>query len=257
MTIPAAILALLTLAGLCVGSFLNVCIYRLPRGISIAWPPSHCPQCTRPIAWYHNVPVLAWLWLRGRCARCREPIPMMYPLVEASTGAAFLVTALATGWDPLLLPRLLLTASLIALFVIDLQHQLLPNVITLPGIIVGLAFAAFLPPGLGSSLLGVLLGGAVPYAIAWGYLRLRGAEGLGMGDVKMLAMVGAFLGWPLMLVTLLVGSIAGAVVGLSLMGAGKGSMSLKLPFGTFLAAAAWMAMLWGQPLVNWYAGLLR
>lgn len=256
MPAPLAI-ALLTLAGLSVGSFLNVCIYRLPRGLSIAWPPSHCPACRQPIAWYHNVPVLAWLWLGGRCARCRAPIPAIYPLVETSTAALFLVTGLVTGWDVVLAPRLVLTAALVALFVIDLQHQLLPNAITLPGIAVGLACSAFLPPGLVSSAIGVALGGAVPYGIAWGYLRLRGVEGLGMGDVKMLAMVGAFLGWPLMLVTLLLGSVAGALTGMALMATGRGSMSLRLPFGTFLATAAWVAMLWGQLLVTWYAGLLR
>jgi leader peptidase (prepilin peptidase)/N-methyltransferase len=255
--IPTPVLALIAIAGLCVGSFLNVCIYRLPRGLSVAWPPSHCPRCRQPIAWYHNVPVLAWVWLRGRCARCRAPIPVVYPLVEAGTCALFVVTAVATGWDVLLVPRLLLTAALVALFVIDLQHQLLPNPITLPGIAVGLAFSVFLPPGLFSATLGVLLGGGLPYLIAWAYLKLRGAEGLGMGDVKMLAMVGAFLGWPLMLLTLFLGSIGGAVAGITMMAAGRGSMTLRLPFGTFLAAAAWAVMLWGAPLVTWYAGTLR
>jgi leader peptidase (prepilin peptidase)/N-methyltransferase len=255
--LPVAAIALLALAGLCVGSFLNVCIYRLPRGLSIAWPPSHCPRCKQPIAWYHNVPVLAWLWLGGRCARCRAPIPVVYPVVEASCAALFVVTGLLTGWNALLVPRLLLTAALVALFVIDLQQQLLPNLITLPGIVAGLVSSAALPPGLASAAIGVVLGGAVPYVIAWAYLRLRGVEGLGMGDVKMLAMVGAFLGWPLMLVTLLLGSVSGAAVGLVLMATGRGSMTLKLPFGTFLAVAAWVAMLWGQPFVTWYAGLLR
>jgi leader peptidase (prepilin peptidase) / N-methyltransferase len=254
--LTAALGGLLAFAwlGLMVGSFLNVCIHRIPRRQSIAWPSSHCPRCRQPIAWYDNVPVVSYLALGGRCRRCRGPISARYPLVEAVTAVLFALHFWELGWQPLLAVRLAFAAAMVVLFMIDLEHQILPNVITLPGVLVGLAASAVLPPGLLSAALGVAVGGGVLWTVSEAYYRWRGVEGLGMGDVKMLAMIGAFLGWPLTLLTLVLASLAGAVVGLSLIAAGRGDRQLKLPFGTFLAAGAVVSGLWGTPLVEWYLG---
>ena len=251
-------LALLVgLLGLVVGSFLNVCIYRLPRRISVVFPPSRCPACGQGIRWYHNVPVLGWLVLAGRCASCGAPISPRYPMVEAITGAVFLAHFLVIGPEPLLPVRLVFAASLIVLFAIDLEHQILPDAITLPGIVLGFLASFVLPPGWVSSGIGILIGGGLPWALAEAYYRIRGVEGLGFGDVKMLAMIGAVLGWPLMLLTLMGASMCGALVGGTLIALGRGDAQLKLPFGTFLAVAAMLAGLFGQPVVEWYAGILR
>jgi leader peptidase (prepilin peptidase) / N-methyltransferase len=249
---PPAGIGAFAVLGLVTGSFLNVCIYRVPRRQSVAWPPSHCPRCRQPIAWYHNVPIVGYLALGGRCRRCREPIALTYPLVEAACAALFVLHYWEIGLQPLLIVRLVFVAAMLTLFVIDLEHQILPNVITLPGIAVGLGASVFLPPGLPSAALGVVLGGGLLWAVAEAYYRWRGVEGLGMGDVKMLAMIGAFLGWPLTLLTLVLASLAGALVGMALIAAGRGDRQLKLPFGTFLAAGGIVSGLWGMPLVEWY-----
>jgi leader peptidase (prepilin peptidase)/N-methyltransferase len=257
--IPPALIPpwVVALVGFMVGSFLNVCIYRLPRGASIVFPPSSCPSCAQPIKWYHNVPILGWLVLRGRCASCDAPIAVRYPIVEGITGAVFLLHYLAIGPEWLLLPRLAFAAALIVLFAIDLEHQILPDAITLPGIVIGFASSLVLSPGWWSSLIGIVVGGGLPWALGEVYFRVRKVEGLGFGDVKMLAMIGAVLGWPLMLLTLLLASFSGAIVGGLLIAAGKGGRQLRLPFGTFLAIAALVAGLYGQPWVDWYAGLVR
>lgn len=255
---PLALLGLfVTLMGLAIGSFLNVVIYRLPRDLSIAFPPSNCTSCKAPIRWFHNIPLLGYALIGGKCASCRAPVSIRYPIVEALTGALFLWHFLVIGPEWVLLVRLLFAAAMVALFAIDLEHQILPDEITLGGIVVGFAASVFVEPGWASSLIGIVVGGAIPWAIAEAYLRIRGIEGLGFGDVKMLAMIGAVLGWPLMLLTLLLASASGALVGVGLMLAGRGGRQLKLPFGTFLAVAAIVAGLHGQPLVDWYAGLYR
>ena len=245
------------LAGLMIGSFLNVCIYRLPRRESIVWPASHCTSCNRPLAWFENVPVIGWLALRGRCRTCGSRISAMYPLVEATTAVVFAGGVLVYGLSPLLFVRLAFACALIVLFVIDLQHRILPNVITLPGIAAGFAASLFLPPGWLSSLIGILAGGGILFAIAEAYYRLRGIEGLGMGDVKMLAMIGAVLGWPLMLLTLVFASFAGSVIGVGLMASGRGGMQAALPFGTFLALGALVAAVAGDPILSWYLSFYR
>jgi leader peptidase (prepilin peptidase)/N-methyltransferase len=250
-------IVLLTVAGLAVGSFLNVCIYRLPRGESLAWPPSHCPACGTAIKWRDNVPVVGYLVLGGRCRACRGRISPVYPIVEAVTVAVFVLQYLHLGWTPLLAVRLVFSCAMIVLFAIDLEHQILPNTITLPGIVLGLAASVLLPPGWRSALIGVLVGGGVLWLIAEGYLRARGIEGMGMGDVKMLAMIGAFLGWPLTVLTLVGASFAGALVGVAVMVVGRKDWQYALPFGTFLAVGAVAAGLWGQPVVDWYASLYR
>ncbi|HYE89337.1 MAG TPA: prepilin peptidase [Vicinamibacterales bacterium] len=242
--------------GLCIGSFLNVVIYRLPRGQSLSRPPSRCRSCGCTLRWFDNIPVLSWLWLRGRCRQCREPVSWQYPVVEVITASLFVLVAWYSGAGPLLVPRLLLVSILIALFMIDLEHQILPNAITLPGVVAGLMFSTFAPPGEMDAIIGALLGGGILYAIAYGYYLWRGHEGMGMGDVKMLAMIGAFLGWKAVLVTLVFASFSGTGVGLALMAANRGDMKYALPFGTFLAVGALMAMFAAEPLFAWYLGAL-
>jgi leader peptidase (prepilin peptidase)/N-methyltransferase len=249
------LLILAGLLGLTIGSFLNVCIYRLPLEQSLAYPPSRCMSCNRPLNWFENIPVFAWIVLGGRCRTCRTPIPVVYPLVEAFTGAMFVLAAWQYGPGWLLFSRLLLGCALIVLFFIDLHHRILPNVITVPGIIVGFILSFVTPPGWVSSLVGLVLGGLIPLALAEAYLRIRKIEGLGMGDVKMLALVGAFLGWKLMLLTLALGSFLGSFVGIGLIIARKGDMKFALPFGTFLAVAAMAAAVVGDSVIAWYVGL--
>jgi leader peptidase (prepilin peptidase)/N-methyltransferase len=240
--------------GLVIGSFLNVCIYRLPRRESVTWPGSHCTACNRPLAWYENIPLASWLVLRGRCRTCGEPISAMYPAVEAVTAIVFVAGYLIYGMTLLLAARLLFACAMIVLFAVDLRHHILPNIITVPGIVVGFALSLLLPPGWLDSLIGLIAGGGVLFAIAEIYFRLRGIEGLGMGDVKMLAMIGAFLGWKLMLVTLVFASFSGSLIGLGIIASGRGGMKAALPFGTFLAVGALVAAVAGDPLLAWYLG---
>ena len=241
--------------GLAVGSFLNVCIHRLPRGGSVASPPSRCPGCEYRLRWYDNMPVVSYILLRGRCRQCRARISIRYPIVELITMAVFLLHVVVFGWSMLMVVRLAFACALIVLFAIDLEHHLLLDVITLPGIAVGLLASVFLPPGLRDALLGTLLGGGVLWAIGETYYWYAGQEGMGGGDVKMLAMIGAFLGWPLVLVTLVISSVAGSVVGLVVIATRRGDMKLALPFGTFLATGALVASLIGTRIVAWYVGL--
>ena len=240
--------------GACVGSFLNVVIYRVPLGQSIVSPPSRCPKCGARLQWYDNLPIFGWLLLGGRCRTCRNPISIQYPIVELITALLFVLVVWLTPPGPLLISRLLLVCLLIALFGIDLEHQILPNSITLPGIVAGILFSVIAPPGWRDALLGVVLGGGILYAIAGAYYLWRREEGLGMGDVKMLAMIGAFLGWKAVLVTMVLSSFSGAVIGMALIAAQRGGMKLALPFGTFLALGALVAMFVGQPLIDWYSG---
>jgi leader peptidase (prepilin peptidase)/N-methyltransferase len=238
--------------GAIVGSFLNVCIYRLPLGRSVVWPASACPSCGRHLAWFENIPVLSYLVLWGRCRTCKHPISGRYPLIEALTALMFAAAWSYYGPGLLLVSRVLFGCALIVLFAIDLEHHLLPNVITLPGIAVGFVFSLLVGPGWLESMIGIVVGGGALYAIAEIYYRVRGEEGLGMGDVKMLAMIGAFLGWKLTLVTLMLGSVAGSVIGLALIAGSRGGLKYALPFGTFLALGAGLAATVGQPILDWY-----
>ena len=243
------------LFGAIVGSFLNVCIYRLPRGASVVRPPSACPGCGRALAWFDNIPVLSYMVLGGRCRSCREPISVRYPIVEALTALMFAGAWWLWGPSLLLAARLIFGCALIVLFAIDLEHQLLPNAITLPGIVVGFVFSFFTELGWLASLIGILVGGGILYATAEAYYRIRGEEGLGMGDVKMLAMVGAFLGWQLAFMTLMLASLAGSVIGGVMILFQRGGMKTALPFGTFLAVGAALAATVGLPLLDWYLHL--
>ena len=245
--------ALLAVFGLVVGSFLNVCIHRLPRGGSIVNPPSRCPSCGRPLRWFDNVPVLGYVVLRGRCRACGEPISLMYPAVEVATAALFLLQYWHVGWQPLLVVRVAFSGAMVVLFVIDLRHRILPNVITVPGIVVGLLASLVVEPGWIDALIGFAVGAGSLLAISEAYYRIRGEEGLGMGDVKMLGMIGAFLGWQLMLVTLLLASLLGSLAGLAVMALRRGDARYALPLGSFLAIAAIVATVAGEPFVVWYA----
>jgi leader peptidase (prepilin peptidase)/N-methyltransferase len=245
----------LFVTGLLVGSFLNVCIYRLPRRESIVWPASHCTTCNRDLSWYENVPVISWLVLRGRCRSCREAISPTYPIVELITALIFAGGFVVYGWTPLLAVRLLFACAMIVLFVIDLRHRILPNAITIPGIVIGLIFSLALPPGWMAAAIGALVGGGALFAIAEAYYRVRGVEGLGMGDVKMLAMIGAFLGWQLTLVTLILASFSGSVIGVGMIASGRGGAQAALPFGTFLAVGALVAAVSGDSMLAWYLSL--
>lgn len=256
MTIEPIELAMVAVFGLLIGSFLNVVIHRVPRKESLVSPGSRCPGCGYALRWYDNIPVVSYAMLGGRCRRCRAPISIRYPLVELTTAIVFVAHYFVFGWTPLLAVRLLFAASLVALFAIDLEHHLLPDVITLPGILVGLAASAFLPPGLVEALIGMLIGGGSLWLIGEAYYRYSGEEGMGGGDVKMLAMIGAFLGWKLVLVTLVLSSVLGSVLGLAIIAIKRGGMKYALPFGTFLALGALAASLFGDGIVSWYAGRL-
>jgi leader peptidase (prepilin peptidase) / N-methyltransferase len=248
---------LVALFGLVIGSFLNVCIYRLPRDQSVVWPASRCTTCGRALSWYENVPVVSYLALRGNCRTCGEHISIMYPIIEAVTALTFVAVYAVFGLSLLLAIRLVFAAAMIVLFVIDLEHQILPNEITLPGIGIGLLASVVAPPGLRDAAIGVVVGAGLLWLIAWGYERLRKVEGLGFGDVKMLAMIGAFLGWKLMLLTLVAASLVGSLFAGVLLAAGRAGTQSKLPLGTFLALAAVPVSLVGDVVVAWYVGLYQ
>jgi leader peptidase (prepilin peptidase)/N-methyltransferase len=245
-------LTVLILLGLAVGSFLNVCIHRLPRQQSLTHPRSRCPGCGYQLRWYDNIPVVSYALLLGKCRKCRARISVRYPLVELATMALFVLHGLVLGWTPLLVPRLVFACLLVVLFAIDLEHHLLPNAITLPGIVLGVIASSVLPPGIIAALLGILLGGGVLWAIGEAYYRFAGQEGMGGGDVKMLAMIGAFLGWKLVIVTLVLSSVMGSMVGLAVIVVKRGGLKYALPYGTFLSLAALGASLFGERIVNWY-----
>jgi leader peptidase (prepilin peptidase)/N-methyltransferase len=239
--------------GLMIGSFLNVCIARIPAGESIISPGSRCPSCRAPIAWYDNIPVISYLVLGGRCRACQARISARYPIVELVTAVAFVLVGLVfwpNVW--MVAQRLVFTALLIALFGTDLDVQRLPDVLTLPGLVAGLLFSLVTGPGIVSALVGAALGAALPAFVRWIWKRATGVDGMGLGDVKMLAMIGAFLGWQQVWVVLFLASASGAIIGLSLVAARRRSLQTRLPFGTFLAIAAYIAALVGDSLLSWY-----
>jgi len=246
------------LLGLVVGSFANVCIHRLPRRESVVRPPSRCPACGALIQARDNVPLVSWLLLRGRCRACRTPISRRYPVVEAANGLLWLALAGLQGPRAQTFVAMALVTALLVLGVIDLDHQILPDVITLPGIAVGLA-ASFLP-GSGVRPLAAAAaaaGGWLAFAaVAWAYERTRGIEGLGQGDWKLAAMLGAFLGWQGMLLAVLLASVAGTVVGLGAVGLRGRDMKHALPLGTFLGAGGIVVVFFGEAILTWYRELL-
>jgi leader peptidase (prepilin peptidase)/N-methyltransferase len=265
-------------AGLLIGSFLNVCIYRMPRDLSVVRPRSFCPACEHPIAWYDNIPVLSYFFLRRRCRHCGQPIPARYPIVELLTAVLFFAIVNALGPTAMAAKLCLLVALLVGLTFADLEERTLPDEFTLGGTAVALALAWFVPvddviahmllPAAGirlneqwMSVAESALGAALPSGFLWlgGLLfeKIRHKEGLGLGDVKMIAMIGAFLGLRATLLTLVLGSIAGSVIGLTyILVTKKDAGTYELPFGTFLGFAAMFVALVGQKVIHWYAGLL-
>jgi len=246
------------LLGLLVGSFLNVCIYRIPKGLSVVAPRSHCPECRISIRWHDNIPLLNYLWLRGRCRSCHAPIPFRYPLVEAVTAVLSVLVYIkfGAGWAYVFY-FFLLAAPLVAVTFIDLAHRIIPDVISLPGIAAGIAATLVLsglpvPAALMKSLWGILAGGGVLFAISWTYEKIRGREGIGGGDVKLAAMLGAFFGWKGVFFILLLGSLLGSVTGLLLIAARRQGPQAAVPFGPFLAAGALLHLFTGNELVRWY-----
>jgi len=243
--------------GLIIGSYLNVVIHRLPRRESTVLPRSRCPHCGALIRAIDNLPLVSFLILRGRCRNCRAPISWRYPVVEAITAALFVACFEVFGatWHGLV--AILFSCVLVALAGIDLEHFLLPDLLTLPALVLGLLVslrADWIAPR--QALLGALLGGGALWLLARAWVLLRHEEGMGLGDVKMLAMVGAFLGWQGVLVTVFVGSLAGALLGLSLIALGRLDLGSRLPFGVFLAAGAAVALFCGPALVVRYSRLL-
>lgn len=258
-----AILAFLI--GLLIGSFLNVCIFRLPRDLSVVAPRSFCPGCEKTIAWYDNIPVLSYVLLGARCRYCKERIPIRYPLVEISTAAAFAVCAGAFGFSLFALKWALFSAILITLIASDIEERILPDEFTLGGTAIGLILSAFVPmdPGfvhlflgryleprwlsVGEAILGAAFCSGLFWLFGWAFEKIRKKEGLGFGDVKMIGMIGAFLGLQGALLTLIVASLFGSVGGLLYFWlSGKDWSSYPLPFGSFLGLAALAVALLGK-----------
>jgi leader peptidase (prepilin peptidase) / N-methyltransferase len=239
--------------GLCLGSFLNVVIHRLPRGESLAHPRSRCPRCRHGIRPWHNIPVLGWLLLRGRCADCGLPISPRYPLVELAGGALLLVAATVFPTPVHSLAAAWFFLSLTAVLFIDLEHRIIPDEISLGGTALGLLLAHW-TVGLVPAVIGALAGAGGLFLVSLVYRGLRHRDGMGMGDVKLAAMLGAFLGLPGVVLTVLLASLFGSILGVTLMMARRGSGTTALPFGSLLAPAAAFALLWGPRIWAWYAG---
>jgi len=263
--------------GLVVGSFLNVCIYRLPRRESIVFPGSHCPHCGQGVRPYDNIPLISYLLLRGTCRACGERISLQYPMVELLAGSAFYACAAKWGLTPPAFVNSIFLSIIIVLIFTDYHHQILPNVLTLPGILAGILLsplqaAEFYQDALSYSLAslvdaaneetilpwagsiaGALIGGGILFIVGAAYQALRKRQGLGMGDIKMMAMVGAFAGWRLALFTIFVGSLLGSVLGIILILFGGRTLQTKLAFGTFLGAAAALALFYGPAVFRWYS----
>jgi leader peptidase (prepilin peptidase)/N-methyltransferase len=250
------------LVGLVVGSFANVCIHRLPLGLSVVRPRSRCPRCQAPIRALDNVPVLSYVLLGGRCRACRAPISPRYPAVEFTNGLAYMAAAARWGPTPIAVASMLFITALLVLTLIDFDHQILPDVITLPGTALAIVASAaawwFRWPGLPHPLESIAsaAGGYLAFfAIAESYRRARGVEGLGQGDWKMTAMLGAMLGWQKLLLTVLLAAVAGTVVGVALMALRRHGSQHPLPLGTFLGVAGIAVVFAGDALLAWYRGV--
>jgi leader peptidase (prepilin peptidase)/N-methyltransferase len=241
--------------GAMIGSFANVCILRIPAEESIVYPGSRCPGCKKPVAWYDNVPLLSWLALRGRCRSCSESISFRYFIVELITALAAVALYLRVDFGVEWLVMFLFVTSLIIVSFVDLDHRIIPDVISLPGIVVGFLLSLRGEPGPISSAMGILLGGGLLLAVAWGYHAATGREGMGGGDVKLLAMIGAFLGWKAVPFTMLVSSLTGSIVGVSLMWWTGSDTKYAIPFGPFLALGAIVYVFSGEEIIGWYLGL--
>lgn len=256
MTLPLIFHLFSFILGAVVGSFLNVCIYRLPAGESVVSPPSRCPSCGMRIRPWDNVPILSWLILRGRCRSCRAKISARYPLVELINGLLTLALFLKFGPTLTFAVLFIFCSALVAITFIDLDHQIIPDVISLPGIALGFAASFFLPwLGWLNSLIGIVAGGGSLLLVAWLYERLTGKEGMGGGDIKLLAMMGAFLGWRAVPFIIFASSLVGSVIGLTVMMLQKKDSKLAIPFGPFLALGAVLYIFFGKAIILWYLSI--
>jgi len=258
MNMDSVMVVYSALLGLILGSFVNVCIYRIPLKKSIVFPPSSCPNCNEKIRFYDNIPLISYILLLGKCRHCQNPLAWHYPFVEAVTGLLSLALFIKYGLSYQYFLYLLFTTSLVAISFIDLQHQIIPDVISLPGIVAGLA-TSFLPGNISwlDSLIGIIAGGGSLYLVAFVYERITGKEGMGGGDIKLLAMIGAWLGWMSLHFIILISSLAGVIVGVPcLLMAGKG-LRVRIPFGPFLALGALLFFFFGHAIMIWYYQLLH
>jgi leader peptidase (prepilin peptidase) / N-methyltransferase len=260
---PPFLIALATLLGLMAGSFFNVVIYRMPRGESVVWPPSKCPSCGYRIPFYLNMPVFAWLLLRGKCGSCRAPISAQYPLIEALTGAmagglaAFFAYVLPGADLGFMLAFAYLALASIPIFVIDIRHFLIPDLLTYPGILIGLGLS-FLPGGItpAQSLIGAAGAGGLLWLIGFAASLLLKKEAMGLGDVKLTAMAGAMFGLQTALFGLMFASVLGCIVGVPVLLSRKLNESRHIPFGPFICLGTALAAFYGAPFLDWYLGLL-
>lgn len=248
----------IALFGLAWGSFLNVLIYRLPLGMSILMPPSSCPCCKERIKFYDNIPLLSFLLLKGRCRNCREKIPFSYPLVEFLTPLSFLLIYSKHSLSFFFFASCLFSSALIVLGFIDYYHQILPDEITLPGLALALVYSLFRKDlNLTQALIGAASGSLFLLLVYGIYFIIRKKEGLGMGDVTMMLLIGAYLGWRQAFFTLILASLAGALVGIFFILFKKKGLHYSLPFGTFLGPAAFFSLLWGEKIIRMYLSLYK
>jgi leader peptidase (prepilin peptidase)/N-methyltransferase len=248
------LVVLVAFLGLCLGSFLNVVVYRLPRGMSVIRPRSRCGACGRSIRPWDNIPVLSWLLLRGRCRDCRAAISLRYPMIELLGGIFALTAAFAFSRPVESLVAAWMLFALLAVFFIDLENRIIPDEISLGGTALGLLVSPW-TIGLLEAALAAATGAAILFLLGWGYQRVRGRAGMGLGDVKLAAMLGAFLGFPGLLLTVLLASFLGSLVGLGMVALRRADGATALPFGSFLAPAAMIVLLWGPRIWAWYLGL--
>jgi leader peptidase (prepilin peptidase) / N-methyltransferase len=240
--------------GLMVGSFANVCISRLPKQESIVLPASHCPNCNKPIHAIDNIPLISYILLKGQCRNCKQKISPIYPAIELVTGLLLAAVFYRFGftWECLIFA--IVVPALVIITLIDIEHQIIPDVITLPGIVFGLAAGSYMH-GWFDSLIGLLLGGGMFWLLAEGYFRLRGTVGMGGGDIKYIAAAGALMGWVQVLFIIFVGALAGGIFGGIGMGVKKLGFLSKIPFGPFLALATLISIFFGDSIVTWYLDL--
>lgn len=239
--------------GAMIGSFLNVCIYRLPKGESIVSPGSHCPFCNKAIKFYDNIPILSYFLLRGKCRYCHKPISLQYPIVEGVTALSSLLLFIRFGISFDYLFYFAFLSALIVITVIDLYHQIIPDEISLPGIGVGLLASLILKNiTFWESLIGAISGGGSLFLVAVAYQWLFKREGMGGGDVKLLAMIGAFLGWKAVILTILLSSLIGSIIGIAIILIKGKDFKYAIPFGPFLSLGAAISLFWGEGLIRWY-----
>ena len=252
------IVGLVFMFGMCIGSFLNVCIYRLPSSMSILRPSrSFCPQCNSAIQFYDNIPVFSYIWLKGRCRNCKAPISLRYPLVELITGVLAVAILFLFGLTFEGLVYFIFISSLLVITFIDIDHKIIPDIITLPGIPIGL-LASFVLPAMTfkSSLVGLLVGGGSLLLVACTYSFITHKEGMGGGDIKLLGMIGAFLGWKGVIFTIFAASLTGTLVGLIVMLQEGKNLKFAIPFGPFLSIGAMSYVFFGEKVMFWYLHLI-